>query len=665
MMIWNSSFRLLGFSENSAVLVDGTVHKMYSHPVQYAILRRFFGRQEVSLDLLREVYKDTYALHDILEAFYGFVQDRILVTESFFKIVVEFPEEPSFRDNIVKLIGKKLQIDPEQPQLTIFIIGDPSRLKADDLLKIKSDRFTLVWIFGKELKLFPVFDKADITSFYAFLNRIKRVFYSQILTSVNNPRSVSDLVETSSLGLILDYVPEFIYSGEARNVLLAFDPEKLEIRRIPVHKSLLQSPPVLSGDILNKRKEPADVTSVFRRLSFHLKTPLGPVDRLKSEQTPLGGWVSSGGWIYRSNKISNELFFSRARAGGNGVTQKEAEAKAFCETLERYSQVFRAHEDEYIIDTYKNLGPEAIHPDEILLYSPDQYRRGMARNQMGVQLIPFDENRPIAWSYVYDHLRDVARRIPTFLLYLGLPAEDTASENFFKWITNGTAAGSTLEMARLHALYELIERDACAIRWYNRLPGNGVDVQSIAHLKAVAPVLKEHQRLGKRLYVFDITPDIRIPTVAVFSDYLPGTYLMACGTNISFEKACEKAFGELNQLYLYHRVRQTRLNEDQLEDIARMLQHHQPQQPIRPLGTSPLPISAELKTVEAEIRKRGLDIYYKDFSRQDVLLPVVKAIVPGMRDLDTRFAAGRLYSTVRDLYGYMPAEHSLRNFNLF
>ncbi|WP_215240342.1 YcaO-like family protein [Dyadobacter helix] len=646
------------------LLLNGSVPKIFSSPVQYAILREFFGQKEVDLDLLREVYKDVYSLHEILEAFFGLSQEKVLLPGAILKIAIASPEWPRLYHDIGELGLRAILIDNQLPDLTIFIVSDLRVLTHAHLLEIKSNRFVCLWIFGSELKLSPVFDKADSASFFSFLNRMKRAFFGQILT-FNHHLSPTDVPDVSPLTLLLEHLPEFISSHEASRTLLIFDYKKLDIKRIPIHESVFSSYPTERYDLLDEHGKPADVISVFNKLSFHCETFTGLIDILKSEQTPLGGWVSSGGFIYRSNKVSTETFLSRTRASGNGLTREESEAKAFCETLERYSQGFREYEDGYIIDTYKNLGNEAIHPNDILLFSPDQYRLKMARNQMNVPLLPFDENMPISWSDIHDISGTVSRKIPTFLLYLGIPPEDTSSERFFKWITNGTAAGPTPEMARLHALYELIERDAYAIWWYNRLSARGIDLGCLSHLSIVASALEAHTRLGKNVYLFDITQDICIPTVAVISDYIPGTYFLSCGSNISFEKACESAFCELNQLYLHHLNKKSRLNTGQMADIAATLASHLPQTPVWPMEKPDLSVTAELHLLETEIRKRGLDIYYKDLSRNDVWLPVVKAIVPGMRDMDTRFAAGRLYTTVSDRHGYLPSENSLRNFTIF
>lgn len=665
MMKWNSSFYLLGFNNKSFVLYDGHTQKTYSNSVQYRILCDFFGSEEVTLDGLRKAYQNTYSLPEILGAFYGFVQDKIIIDNAFLTIAIEFPEDTSLREKRAKLELTRVQMTADQPALTVFVVSDVHHLQSVEFAKIKSKQFTVVWAFANELKLFPVFDTSETGAFFCFLHRIKRVFFSQLLTLRNHPLSLNDCLSTASLLMVLDYLPTFIDSNESQNTLLIFDHERLTIERAYLSPPLFRSFAKGTYEILDAHQKPANIQAVFEQLSFHLEAPLGLVDKLTSQQTPLGGWVSTGGVIFRSNQINAEIFFSRTRASGNGLTKDEAEAKAFCETLERYAQVFREHEDEYIIAAYNDLKHRAIHPNEILLYSPTQYRQENARSHSDELLVEFDENTPIAWSNVTDSVDDTPRCIPTFLLYQGRPTEDAASETFFKWITNGTAAGSTLDMAKLYALYEVIERDAYAIWWYNRLPSQGIDLAYIDHLEIVSLALAEHRRLGKKIYVFDITQDISIPTVAVVSAYLDGTYVLACASNISFEKACEKAFGELNQLYVRHLSKKTRLDDGQMQDIATALNHHTPQKPVWSFEKNDLALTEDLKIVETEIRKRGLNIYYKDLSRSDVLLPVVKAIVPGMRDLDTRFAPGRLYDVVSDLYGYVPAEESLRTFNLF
>jgi oxazoline/thiazoline synthase len=44
------------------------------------------------------------------------------------------------------------------------------------------------------------------------------------------------------------------------------------------------------------------------------------------------------------------------------------------------------------------------------------------------------------------------------------------------------------------------------------------------------------------------------------------------------------------------------------------------------------------------LARRGLKLLFLDQTRPDIGIPVIKAIVPGLRHFRTRFAPGRLYT---------------------
>ncbi|WP_165933421.1 YcaO-like family protein [Arundinibacter roseus] len=579
-------------------------------------------------------------------------------------VSVEFPEDDSLHKAILKLDFKNVEIKPQHADLTVYVVSDLTCLISLDLFRCRSNKFTVLWIFPGEIKLFPVFDTSETGNFYALFNRIKRFYFDQLAGQIDRKELLNKTLSFDFFAAILDYLPEFINSGESLNTLLIYNTRKLIINRHRFSTNIGNSDLGSFFNSNNSNRLSANILSVFEKLSFHLEKPFGLVDQLKSQKTIFGGWVSSGGLIYRSNQLKVETLLSRTRASGNGSTKEIADAKAFCETLERYSQIFRDREDEYLISSHNELKEKAIHPHQLMLFSSLQYDSNNALSHAGKPLKPFDESESIAWSEVEDNLTGERKWIPTALLYLGIPAEDTTSERFFTWITNGTAAGSSTEMARLNALYEIVERDAFAIWWYNRLPCPGIDIHYFAHLKLVESAIQEHKKAGKNLYVFDCTQDIQIPTIAVISDYPDGTFCVATASNISIEKACDKAFGELNQVYLHHLAKKTKLTHVESDDIAQTISFHLPQKPNWPVENKVLSISEELKMVEGEIRQRGLTIYYKDLTRSDVHLPVVKAIIPGMRDWNIRFAEGRLFSVPQKLYGYLPTEEQFRNFNL-
>ena len=86
---------------------------------------------------------------------------------------------------------------------------------------------------------------------------------------------------------------------------------------------------------------------------------------------------------------------------------------------------------------------------------------------------PFDRSAEIEWSPVWSLRDERFKYLPTSLLYFfyrGLAGYQVHADS------NGCAAGNTLEEAIVQGFLELVERDAYAIWWYNRLQRPEVDL---------------------------------------------------------------------------------------------------------------------------------------------------------------------------------------------
>jgi ribosomal protein S12 methylthiotransferase accessory factor len=64
--------------------------------------------------------------------------------------------------------------------------------------------------------------------------------------------------------------------------------------------------------------------------------------------------------------------------------------------------------------------------------------------------------------------KSARRYVPLSYCYAEAPADSGGA--FCGPSSNGVAAGTCLEEAILQALLELVERDAAAVWWYNRIP---------------------------------------------------------------------------------------------------------------------------------------------------------------------------------------------------
>ena len=117
--------------------------------------------------------------------------------------------------------------------------------------------------------------------------------------------------------------------------------------------------------------------------------------------------------------------------------------------------------------------------------------------------------RRIDWTPVWSFGARALRYLPTAYLYYGYPTK--GGEPTCWADSNGNAAGNTLEEAVVQGFLELVERDAVAIWWYNRLPRPGVDLASF-EIPYIGQSIDFYARHGRQLWALDLTTDFGIPT---------------------------------------------------------------------------------------------------------------------------------------------------------
>ncbi|WP_299642606.1 YcaO-like family protein [Devosia sp.] len=123
-----------------------------------------------------------------------------------------------------------------------------------------------------------------------------------------------------------------------------------------------------------------------------------------------------------------------------------------------------------------------------------------------------DENKPIRWVEGFDHATGGLVLVPYDAVVLGTPPRDFPG---LSQSTNGIAAGTHLPGALLHALCELVERDAVCL-W-------GFKADAAAKATAVTPaafgdpdvdtLAQKIARAGYRLRLFDQTSNTGLPVI--------------------------------------------------------------------------------------------------------------------------------------------------------
>ena len=336
---------------------------------------------------------------------------------------------------------------------------------------------------------------------------------------------------------------------------------------------------------------------------------------------------------------------------GKGSTAEQAEASALMEAIERYSGIFQGDE---IRSTrrFTDFAPgEAMLPNDVQLFSerqfasrPNHQHDHQSDNQHPVP-DPVDPSEKIEWSPAWS-LRDRRfKYFPTGLLYFFYRNAHTDS--------NGCAAGNTRVEAIVQGFLELVERDAYAIWWYNRLRRGALDLSQFDDAY-VRDLQTQFADAGRKVWVLDITSDLGIPTyVAIMHWVKDGQENIEFGSGAHFDRriALLRALTELSQFLAIGMMGGGRGEKPTLDGVTPLRLDDYPF--LLPDENPILPPAADLKLHDntrdqvnacVEITSRaGYDFLVVDQTRPDVGVPVVRVLVPGLRHFYKRFGPGRLY----------------------
>jgi ribosomal protein S12 methylthiotransferase accessory factor len=338
---------------------------------------------------------------------------------------------------------------------------------------------------------------------------------------------------------------------------------------------------------------------------------------------------------------------------GKGSTAEQGEASALMEAIERYCGIFQGDEIR-ATRRFADFPPgDAIVPNDVMLFSDAQYRRHEApavsadHSQMAPP--PFDRSAKIEWSPAWSLRDECFRYLPTSLLYFfyrGPAAFNTDS--------NGCAAGNTLAEAIVQGFLELVERDAYAIWWYNRLQRAEVDLDQFDD-PYVRDLQSQLAQSGRRLWVLDVTSDVAIPTFVAITHWTQsGQENIEFGSGAHFDAriALLRALTELNQFLSIGLMGGGSGEKSSLDGSTPLrLQDHPfltpSGRPMVQLGSGSkfghLDAREQAMACVRVAKREGLDFLVLNQTRPDIDVPVVRVIVPGLRHFYRRFAPGRLY----------------------
>ena len=335
---------------------------------------------------------------------------------------------------------------------------------------------------------------------------------------------------------------------------------------------------------------------------------------------------------------------------GKGSTAEQGEASALMEAIERYSGIFQGDEIR-TARRFSDFAPgEAILPNDVQLFSEAQIRtrhEPVPHDSTPVP-DPIDPSAKIDWSPVWSLRDNRFKYLPTSFLYFFYSGPAA-----FHTDSNGCAAGNTREEAIVQGFLELVERDAYAIWWYNRLRRAELDLSAFDD-SYVRDVQTQFADAGRKLWVLDVTSDLGIPTyVAIMHWMKDGQENIEFGSGAHFDRriALLRALTELSQFLSIGLMGGGSGEKPSLDGVTPLRLENYPF--LMPAKNPIVPPAAGIKLADntrdqvlacVDIASRaGLDFLVLDQTRPDVEVPVVRVIAPGLRHFYRRFGPGRLY----------------------
>ncbi|MEJ3655402.1 TOMM precursor leader peptide-binding protein [Actinomycetes bacterium KLBMP 9759] len=404
----------------------------------------------------------------------------------------------------------------------------------------------------------------------------------------------------------------------------------------------------------DRTRTPAETLAAFK----HLVSPVtGIVKRVVPDPRAPGfaHAYRSGANLTRSTDGLTALRAGvRAVNGGKGLCAQDAEVGALCEAVERYSGTWQGDELR-MRGSLRSLGRRAVDPRTCLLFDDRQFagRAGWNPQHSAFNQVPppFDPDCELDWTPLWSLTDGRTRLLPTAMLYYGAPGPASLYAD-----SNGCAAGTCREEAVLQGLFELVERDAVAIWWYNRLPAGAVELEALGD-PLLAEQVVHHARIGRELRVLDVTSDLGVPTMAAVSrrhEENGERILLGFGAHLDPAVAARRAVTELNQSLSADAADAVTPGPVDDPDWHRWITtatlagqpHLRPHPGIasraRPYTRRP-DLRDDVEHLVERLAARGLQTLVLDQSRPDVGLPVVKVVVPGLRSFWSRFGPGRLF----------------------
>ncbi|WP_125557610.1 YcaO-like family protein [Pseudoalteromonas rubra] len=327
---------------------------------------------------------------------------------------------------------------------------------------------------------------------------------------------------------------------------------------------------------------------------------------------------------------------------GKGVTHEQSKASALCEAIERKNAQYVGDELTQVAQAHQ-LDARSYNFSQLLPYSEQQYARfadpADSESQRKQAALSYT-GEAVNWTALWSLTRDEKVYVPTVCCFANTPFEE---DRFGKWHSNGCAAGNNLEEAILQALFELLERDATAIWWYNRLPRpqfelSGLDPDYLAPLHQT--ITAEHD-----YWMLDLTVDTGVPVMAAIGrNKVTQGYVFGFGCHLKPEMAAQRALTELCQLIPIRDQNGAPFDFDAITDDSFLQPEANASRASYQLTQSG-DLKDDILVIVEQLNSLDMETLALDYSRSPIPLSTAKVFVPGLCHIWPQLGNPRLYET--------------------
>ncbi|MFD2306602.1 YcaO-like family protein [Enterococcus termitis] len=159
----------------------------------------------------------------------------------------------------------------------------------------------------------------------------------------------------------------------------------------------------------------------------------------------------------------------------------------------------------------------------------------------------YTKEQPLYYEEVKALHKEEQVLVPEQLVYYNSHATSEEKRYIYE-SSNGSAIGSTEAEASLHAMLELIERDAFLATWYGQIPPVRIKEETI-HSKKIQAYIDSLKRKKIRVHLFDISMETTIPTIWVLLEKIDPkendmAFYTAAAASFDLEESIERALIE-------------------------------------------------------------------------------------------------------------------------